>query len=325
MGITEIYDVQQFSEYITAPMTAEIDSSITTSSHYDRALGAYLGFACGDALGATLELMTPEQIQESYGVHQDIIGGGWLGLPQGHVTDVTEMTLTLSQAIIDAQGWDIKVAADYFVIWLSKHPTDISDAVLRGIRRYKNTGDLVAPYDDHDAGNDACCRVLPLALICLFRDDVCEHWLREQNHFTHHNSLSDRASQMLGCMIRRLIRQESDEAELTLTEFIEKDPEFAFSPYPGHSSGYIVDTIQTVLHFFHTTDNLEDCVIKTVNMGGDANTVGALAGMLAGAKYGVDGIPDRWLKQLDPDVYEQIKSQTSILLSLAEKLAEQDQ
>lgn len=301
------------------------DTTITASSLYERALGAYLGFACGDALGATLEFMTPEQIHETYGLHKDITGGGWLGLPQGHVTDATEMTLTLSQAIIDAQGWDIKVVADYFVVWLSRHPTDISEAVLRGIRRYKNTGDLMAPYDDHDAGNGACSRILPLALICLYRDDEFEHWLCEQNHFTHHNSLSDRASQMLGYLIKHLIRQETDLAEHTISEFIEKEPLFAFSPYPGHSSGYIVDTMQTVLHFFHTTDGLESCVIKTVNMGGDANTVGALAGMLAGAKYGVDAIPERWLKQLDPDVYQQIKSQTTTLLSLAKKLAEQDQ
>ena len=301
------------------------DTTITASSLYERALGAYLGFACGDALGATLEFMTPEQIHETYGLHKDITGGGWLGLPQGHVTDATEMTLTLSQAIIDAQGWDIKVAADYFVVWLSRHPTDISEAVLRGIRRYKNTGDLMAPYDDHDAGNGACSRILPLALICLYQDEAFESWLCEQNHFTHHNSLSDRASQMLGCMIRHLIRQEADLAKQTVAEFIEKEPEFAFSPYPGHSSGYIVDTIQTVLHFFHTTDSLEDCITKTVNMGGDANTVGALAGMLAGAKYGVGAIPERWLKQLDPDISELIKKQTTTLLSLAEKLAEQDQ
>ena len=61
-----------------------------------------------------------------------------------------------------------------------------------------------------------------------------------------------------------------------------------------------------------------------MNMGGDANTVGALAGMLAGAKYGVGAIPERWLKQLDPDISELIKKQTTTLLSLAEKLAEQN-
>lgn len=53
---------------------------MTTEQALDRAMGAYLGFACGDALGATVEFMTPKQIQKRYGVHQDIIGGGWLGL-----------------------------------------------------------------------------------------------------------------------------------------------------------------------------------------------------------------------------------------------------
>ena len=57
-----------------------------TNEHVlDRALGAYLGFACGDALGATVEFMTPKQIHKHYGVHQDIIGGGWLNLEAGQV------------------------------------------------------------------------------------------------------------------------------------------------------------------------------------------------------------------------------------------------
>jgi ADP-ribosyl-[dinitrogen reductase] hydrolase len=57
-------------------------------------------------------------------------------------------------------------------------------------------------------------------------------------------------------------------------------------------------------------------------MGGDADTTGAMVGMLAGAKYGVDAIPKRWLKALDQDVHQKNKSQTKALLSLAEALAE---
>jgi ADP-ribosyl-[dinitrogen reductase] hydrolase len=50
---------------------------------HDRALGAYLGFAIGDALGATVEFMRPREIALQYGVHRDIIGGGWLKLASG--------------------------------------------------------------------------------------------------------------------------------------------------------------------------------------------------------------------------------------------------
>ena len=55
----------------------------------DRALGAYLGLAIGDALGATVEFMRPREIQLQYGVHRDIVGGGWLKLARGQVTDDT--------------------------------------------------------------------------------------------------------------------------------------------------------------------------------------------------------------------------------------------
>ena len=67
---------------------------------YDRALGAYLGLAVGDALGATVEFMLPREIRYQYGVHRDIIGGGWLKLKAGRVTDDTEMSLALGRALM---------------------------------------------------------------------------------------------------------------------------------------------------------------------------------------------------------------------------------
>ena len=69
----------------------------------DRALGAYLGFAIGDALGATVEFMTPREIAAEYGVHSRMIGGGWLKLKPGQVTDDTEMALCIGRAILRAQ------------------------------------------------------------------------------------------------------------------------------------------------------------------------------------------------------------------------------
>ena len=67
--------------------------------HLDRALGAYLGFAIGDALGATVEFLTPGEIASEYGVHARMIGGGWLKLKPGQVTDDTEMALCVGRAI----------------------------------------------------------------------------------------------------------------------------------------------------------------------------------------------------------------------------------
>ena len=96
-----------------------------------------------------------------------------------------------------------------------------------------------------------------------------------------------------------------------------RHPEFRFDPYPGRATGYIVDTVQTVLHHFFRTDGFERCVTDVVNRGEDADTTGALAGMLAGAAYGVEAIPARWLAALDPRVKRQIAVQVGALLDLA--------
>ena len=64
------------------------------------------------------------------------------------------------------------------------------------------------------------------------------------------------------------------------------------------SSGYVVDTLEAALWCLLNTDNYKDCVLKSVNLGEDTDTVAAVAGGLAGMFYGVKAIPKDWLKQL---------------------------
>ena len=74
--------------------------------------------------------------------------------------------------------------------------------------------------------------------------------------------------------------------------------------------------MQTVLHFYLGTQSFADCVIQTVNQGGDADTTGALAGMLAGATYGLAAIPAGWLAKLDREVATEIRGQVPRLLAI---------
>jgi len=294
---------------------------MTTEQVLDRAMGAYLGFACGDALGATVEFMTPKQIQKRYGVHQDIIGGGWLGLEAGQVTDDTQMSLALGQAIIDNQGWNIQAVADNFVAWMESDPPDIGNTCRRGIMRYRDRGELFGLPRDDDAGNGACMRNLPVVLATLSRPDYFSAWSLQQSHITHNNLLSNAATIILGLIVNHLItRLDMDACQQESEKLINRYGQFTYIPYSGKASGYIVDTVQTVLHYFFSTDSFESCLIATVNQGGDADTTGALAGMLAGARYGVEQIPDRWLKQLDPAVAVNIRRQTTELIQLAQSL-----
>lgn len=291
-----------------------------TEQMLNKALGAYLGFACGDALGATVEFMSPKQIQKRYGIHQDMIGGGWLGLDAGQVTDDTQMSLAVGLAIIDHQGWNIRAVADNFVTWLESDPPDIGSTCRRGILRYRDSGELFGLLRDDDAGNGACMRNLPVVLSTLNRPDYFSEWSLQQSHITHNNPLSNAATLTLGRIVNLLINNQEDACKQEAERLISQYGEFAYSPYPGKASAYIVDTVQTVLHYFFNTDSFESCLIATVNQGGDADTTGALVGMLAGAKYGVEQIPERWLKQLDQRIVVQIRQQTTELIRLAESL-----
>ena len=286
-------------------------------SRHERALGAYLGFAVGDALGATVEFMTPGEIQHAYGMHRDIVGGGWLKLKPGQVTDDTQMSLALGHAIVASGGWNVRAAADAFVDWLKSKPVDVGNTCRRGIQRYMTDGTLAGPPNDGDAGNGACMRNLPLALALLDDDVAFAEATLAQCHLTHHHLLSDAATLALGNMTRSLLRGGGIRAcRHEANELVAAHPVFRFEPYPRRASGYIVDTVQTVLHYFFRTDSFESCVTAVVNRGEDADTTGALAGMLAGAAYGASGIPAYWLKKLDRGVRASIENQVAALLAL---------
>ena len=64
------------------------------------------------------------------------------------------------------------------------------------------------------------------------------------------------------------------------------------------SSGYVVDTLEAAIWCLLNTNNYSDCVLKSVNLGSDTDTVAAVAGGLAGIVYGIDNIPSEWLEKL---------------------------
>ena len=284
----------------------------------DRALGAYLGFAVGDALGATVEFMTPSEIRAQYGIHCRMIGGGWLKLRPGQVTDDTEMSLALGQSLIRTGGLDLRDVCDSFAAWLKSGPADVGNTVRRGIRRYMTEGTLLTPPNEGDGGNGACMRILPVALATLGHPERYANWAVGQAHVTHNHPLSDAAAIGLGRMVHRLIEGGGVSACREETKaLLAKHPQFRFERFRGPCSAFIVDTMRTVLHAYFLSDSVRACITEAVNWGGDADTAGAMAGMLSGATYGASTIPDAWLKRLDSKVTAEIRRQVPELLSLA--------
>lgn len=288
-----------------------------SSTVEDRALAAFLGFATGDALGATVEFMSRGEIASQYGVHRDIIGGGWLRLKPGKVTDDTEMALALGRSIVRRGRFEAQDVCEEFAAWLKSGPIDVGNTCRRGIRRFMMDGTAEGSFAEGDAGNGAAMRILPVALATLGQPGKAEPWAIAQAHITHNHPLSDAACLTLIRMLHCLLRgQGKEDLRHIADRLIEKHSVFSFDPYPGRQSAYIVDTMQTVFHFYFSTASFADCAVATVNQGGDADTTGALAGMLAGATYGLSAIPADWVSRLDRKVSIEIRRQAPQLLAI---------
>jgi ADP-ribosyl-[dinitrogen reductase] hydrolase len=143
-----------------------------------------------------------------------------------------------------------------------------------------------------------------------------------QARLTHHHPFSDSATVGLGQLLRLLLQgAESSTCQQWITQWVEANAVFRFTPYKDRATAYVVDTVQTVLHYFTLHQGFEAAMVATVNQGDDADTTGALLGMLAGARCGASRLPLRWLDRLQPVTVEAITAQTRGLLDLAGTLA----
>ena len=294
--------------------------TITGSMHeiHARAQAAFIGLAIGDALGAPVEFMTSGEIKAKYGRLEEIVGGGWLRLKPGQVTDDTEMSLCVARAVVAAGGMSLTGIADNFAHWLKSKPVDVGDTCRRGIRNYMLKGVLETPVNQWDAGNGAAMRLLPVALFTLGNDTLLNRHMIAQAHLTHNHPLSDAACVCLGRLMHLSLRGFSKtRLRKEVDSLVEAYPSFRFVPYKGLATGYVVDTMQTVCHFFFRGRDFEECLVSTVNQGGDADTTGAIMGMLAGAYYGLEGIPGRWLRKMDRNVMNEVSQLAVQLVSLS--------
>ncbi|MBI1423314.1 MAG: ADP-ribosyl-[dinitrogen reductase] hydrolase [Gammaproteobacteria bacterium] len=296
-------------------------TSLVPASLLEKINGAYLGLAVGDALGATVEFMTPREIQHAYGTHDTMRGGGWLKLKRGQVTDDTTMALALGEAIIQNGSVDTVAIAKAFDHWMKQKPVDIGNTVRRGIVHFRYSGIPVVPASDQDAGNGACMRCLPIALFTYGQSlQRMKAESKRQAHVTHNNELSDASCECVIEMIQGAFagQDKADMLKGPVASLIKRFPQFAFRiRRKENPSGFIVDTLHAVLQAFFDTDDFTGCLIDVVNRGGDADTTGAIAGMIAGSYYGVSRIPPTWRQALDKTIYQQCEEQATALMELA--------
>jgi ADP-ribosyl-[dinitrogen reductase] hydrolase len=277
----------------------------------DRYAGCLLGLAVGDAVGTTVEFRP----RGSFEPLTDMIGGGPFGLKPGQWTDDTSMALCLAESLLARGGFDARDQMGRYLNWwkwgyLSSTGTcfDIGATVLSALERFESSGE---PYsgslDPETAGNGSLMRLAPVAL--FYRPNIEEvvQFSAQSSLTTHGAPEALQCCQLLGFVVARCLAEMPkdevlDGSSLTLTE--PKVLELATGQYLNKSrnevrgSGYAVASLEAALWCFHTTATFEAAVLEAANLGEDADTTAAITGQVAGAFYGVQGIPATWLEKL---------------------------
>lgn len=278
----------------------------------DRYVGCLVGLAIGDALGAPLEFMARDQIAANYGEVREMIGGGWLNLDPGEHTDDTQMALAVASSIVSLGHVDPTDIARRFVAWLHTQPKDIGN-ITRTALRYHEQGiawDEVGPRVCHDlsgrcAGNGSIMRCAPVGLFHAHRADDLIRDSMLTSAVTHADGLAVWSTVAVNLLIVELLagRQEgliervTDAIDAPLVrETLLGAP--ALSRREVRSGGYVLETLGAALWALQNHAGFEDVVVAAINLGDDTDTVGAVAGALAGAREGIAAVPERWLHQL---------------------------
>lgn len=246
----------------------------------DKIRGSLYCFAIGDAMGATTEFMNESDIKHKYGIVDDLIGGGWLNTIPGEVTDDTQMTICVIDAIMNCDGKiDLfeEICASNFIKWYNSNPKDVGGQCSKAINILKN-GKRIKP--NNGLGNGSLMRALPCALYGNINFNVV------QGKLTH----PDRE-----CKI--FVKMYHDEINnLLYDSCIERDFKLSIP------TGYVLNTFSNSMYWLTNTASLEEAIVGAVNHGGDSDTIAAITGGLVGAKYGYSNIPKKWVDKLDNDV-----------------------
>lgn len=279
----------------------------------NRARGVLLGLACGDALGRPVEFASASEISAEHGRLDEMIGYGTWNQPAGTITDDTEQTLCIARSLVEHQTFAPADVAERLVAWYDSGPFDIGGMTRRALDRLKHgdawdeAGQQVweNSLEGQNAGNGSVMRCAPLAIPYATDWDRLVEVSRQSSQITHADprctygcavlnltiaGLLDDATTPLGDAVDYVGSDAPDELVTALGPLAGGD-----SPGTLESSGYVVHSLQTALHDGLFAESAEEAIVTAVNRGGDTDTIGAIAGAVAGARFGASNLPDRWL------------------------------
>lgn len=279
----------------------------------DKVRGGLFGVAVGDALGATFEFMAREEILSRHGSKREMVGGGWLGLQPGEVTDDTDMTLCVARGIIASPQDPVEEIGRQFLAWYQTDPKDVGATIRTALGAYTKTGDWeqarALTWQRHGgrvAGNGCLMRTLPISFAYFQAPDLLSKFSREVAFLTHPDPLAAEACLFYNVLAKELLLGEDPWSAFKRARSLVQHEQLAGRLDSFQSlaleelqpTGYVVDTLEAALWCFFNGENIIDAIESAVNLGGDADTVAAICGGLAGTYWGCSSLPERWWSRL---------------------------
>ncbi len=285
----------------------------------DRANGALLGLACGDALGRPVEFRSADGIADEHGRVTEMLANGTHGQPAGTITDDTEMALCIARSLAERGSFAPSDVAARFVDWYDSGPFDIGLMTADAIRNLKDgfgwdeAGRRVhaARPEGSNAGNGSVMRCAPYALAFVDDWESLDRASRLSSAITHADPRCTAGCAVLNRTVAALVADDApavDESAGThalaraldatdvpdgLASALEPVGD-GVRPSTLRSSGYVVHTLQTALWLGLTAESAEEAVVDAVALGEDTDTVAAVTGAVAGARFGASTLPERW-------------------------------
>jgi ADP-ribosyl-[dinitrogen reductase] hydrolase len=225
------------------------------------------------------------------------------------------MALCLAESLIEYPQLEPKDLLDRFCLWASEGANTstgvcvgIGQNTLRVLGNYHRTGTLLAPETrQRSDGNGAVMRLSPVAVRHWRDPSEARRIAQLQSRTTHYSDLSAGACEALAATLSSLIEGVAwKHASRPAPAEHWPDAIKAISGENWHqrsrdsisSTGFVVHTLEAAIWAVDTTSSFADALLKAVNLGDDADSVGAVAGQLAGARYGLSAIPRNWLDVL---------------------------
>lgn len=287
-----------------------------------RYLGCLLGLASGDAVGTTLEFKRPGSFEPI----TDMVGGGPFSLKPGQWTDDTSMAICLAESLLHCKGFSANDQLGRYLRWFrdgynssTGECFDIGGSTKQALRRFEETGeDFPGDPDVNGAGNGPLMRLAPVPMFYARVPDDARKFSRMSARTTHGGVQAADACEVFSDLLIDALDGKSLEEILspkskTLTKYSagpeseSLHPEVQTicagsfrekSPPEINGDGYIVTTLEAALWAVYNHENFEDTILAAANLGNDADTVAAIAGQIAGAIYGINGIPEGWVSKL---------------------------